>query len=96
VATRGERQAMCAKLLRMRLFGSSSRRIRCASTIVLSFPPLCLSSSRFLSLSFSLFRSSESAEKQILFRVTEPAGRLTPSFGFSAQGVHLDLVPRSE
>jgi len=49
-----------------------------------------------LSLSLSLFRFSESAEKQILFRVTEPAGRLTPSFGFSAQGVHLDLVPRSE
>lgn len=46
-----------------------------------------------LYLSFSLFRSA--AEKQILFRVTEPAGRLTPSFGFPARGVRASSLVRT-
>jgi len=56
-------------------------------------------------LIFSLFPfPSDGREKQILFRVTEPASRLTSSFGFSARGVstsslvsmwNQQLLPRS-
>jgi len=100
------RQAMCVKLLRTHiLFECVCLRFffvpnyRCKSVGLRSpfpSPPFLI---------FSLFPfPSDGREKQILFRVTEPASRLTSSFGFSARGVstsslvsmwNQQLLPRS-
>jgi len=94
VRKRDGKQIMCVRktrLLRMHFScGSSCLRFFFAPNSLYEYT--IAYSSLSLSLSptpppppLSLSLSSTHAEKQILFRVTELTGRLTPSFGFSAR-----------